>query len=289
VVLDSALAGTSLSWSEVAPALSGTTTVVTYDRAGFGWSEKAPHPRRVDWFVTELRRALGAAGIEPPYVLVGHSYGGWVARLFAATHPDDVAGLVLVDAPHPREWMEPGPEKLRRIRSGARLARLAGALAAIGALRILFRLAPRELVAAPEGSRITSLLGKVPGPMRPVLRSFWVREATLFSLASLIENAPGSAELVDAATRSLGDRPLVVLTAGNPSPDRVRDQEEVCALSSRGRHVVAAASGHWIPLEEPGLVVDAVREVVSEVRESQSRRLHPTSAGRSARMRSHSE
>jgi pimeloyl-ACP methyl ester carboxylesterase len=120
-----------------------------------------------------------------------------------------------------------------------------------------------------ERGRIEGLLEKVPPSLRPVLQSFWVRPDTLLSLADLIENAPESAALVDRATVPLGERPLLVLTAARPSPDRLRDQEEVASLSSRSRHVVAEKSGHWIPLEEPELVVEAVREVVFSVRESQ--------------------
>jgi pimeloyl-ACP methyl ester carboxylesterase len=259
VVLDSALAGTSLSWVDVAPALSESNQVVTYDRAGFGWSDSSPLPRRVDHFVAELRRALQGAGISPPYILVGHSYGGWIAQLFASTHPDEVLGLVLVDVPHPREWKDPTEEQKRRVARGARLASLGSRLAPFGLVRASLRLFRG---AAGEGRRIAGLLEKVPAPRRAVIRSFWVRARTLRALSSLIENAPASASMVDSETRSLGDLPLVVLTASSPSPERLRDQEEVVALSTRGRHVIAERSGHWIPLDEPALVIDAVQSVV---------------------------
>lgn len=274
VILESAFAGTSLSWIEIQPRIASFTQVVSYDRAGFGWSDPSPSPRRVDHFASELRRALLAAGVAPPYVLVGHSYGGWIARVYAASHPEEVAGMVLVDVSHPREWKEPSEDQRRRIRVGSRLARRGAALARFGLVRLLFLPVVRRLVlgarAPRERGRIESLLEKVPASLRPVLQSFWVRPETLLSLASLIENAPESAALADGARLHLGDRPLLVLTAARPSPDRLRDQEEVARLSSRGRQVVAEASGHWIPLEEPELVVEAVREVVFSVRETQS-------------------
>jgi pimeloyl-ACP methyl ester carboxylesterase len=272
VILDSAFAGTSLSWFAIQPRIASFAKVVSYDRAGFGWSEPSPSPRRVDHFASELRRLLRAAEIAPPYVLVGHSYGGWIARVYAARHPEEVAGMVLVDAPHPREWREPSEEQRRRIRRGARLARRGAAVARFGLIRLMFLPVVRRLVlgarAPGERGRIENLLEKVPASLRPVLQSFWMRPETLLSLASLIENAPESAAFVDAANVPLGDRPLVVLTAAHPSPERLREQEEVARLSTRGRQLVAERSGHWIPLDEPELVVEAVRDIVVSVRES---------------------
>jgi pimeloyl-ACP methyl ester carboxylesterase len=302
VVLDAALAGTSLSWSRVRPGVRSFTRVVSYDRGGFGWSDPAVKPRRVDELLLELRRGLAAARIPPPYVLVGHSYGGFIARLFAARHPEDVAGMVLVDVPHPREWSKPTEERIRRVRRGAQLARRGAILARFGLMRPLIRLAARGLVvgqAAPgvpnpsaaraagesrserpwgwgptalreEQGRIKDLLEKVPESERDVVRSFWVRPFTLEALASLIENAPPSAAMVEAENGDLGSLPLAVLTASSPDPERLRDQEEVTGLSSRGRHLVARRSGHWIPLDEPELVVEAIRDVLLEARQLSS-------------------
>lgn len=270
VVLESALAGTSLSWGEVQERAAELTRVVSTDRVGFGWSDPARTPRRADVLVEELRRGLETAQIRPPYILVGHSYGGFIARLYAATYPHEVAGLVLVDVPHPREWMTPSRNQARRMARGVHLSRRVALLAHFGITRILYRLAGRGLVlggSAPgEQGRIESLLGKVPGTLQRTLRSFWVRSETLSALASLIENVPVSAALVDRSSGDLGALPLRVLTASGPSPERMRDQEEVAKLSSRGSHVVARKSGHWIPFDEPALVVEAIRSLLDEIR-----------------------
>jgi pimeloyl-ACP methyl ester carboxylesterase len=261
VVLDSALAGTSLSWSEVQPRVAAFARVASYDRGGFGWSDPSSEPRRVDCLVAELRRGLKALSLEPPYVLVGHSYGGFVAKLFWSRHPEEVAGVVLVDVPHPRKWVTPSASELRRIERGARSARVAGLLAHFGVTRLFFRFAgPRRL------ESLRALLSKLPASHQAAIRSFWVRPWTLQALSSLIEEAPRSAVLVESATRDLGDRPLAVLTASRPSPERIRDQEEEARRSRCSRHVIAERSGHWIPLEEPELVVEAIREVVNEAR-----------------------
>jgi len=261
VVLDSALAGTSLSWSEVQPAVAAFTRVASYDRGGFGWSDPACEPRRADLLLAELRRGLAAAALEPPYVLVGHSYGGFVAKLFASQHPEDVAGMVLVDVPHHRKWVKPSASEQRRIERGARIARVAALLAHFGVTRLLFRLAGRRGIES-----LPDLLRKLSRSSRETIRSFWVRPWTLQALSSLIEEAPRSAALLESSARDLGDRPLAVLTASSPSPERIRDQEEVAGLSRCSRHVIAQKSGHWIPLDEPALVVEAIREVVTEAR-----------------------
>jgi pimeloyl-ACP methyl ester carboxylesterase len=261
VVLDSALAGTSLSWSEVQPRVAAFARVASYDRGGFGWRGPSSEPRRDDSLVAELRRGLRALPLEPPYVLVGHSYGGFVAKYFASLYPEEVAGVVLVDVPHLRKWVTPSASELKRIERGARSARVAGLLAHIGVTRLFFRFAgPSRLESLP------ALLSKLPASHQAAIRSFWVRPWTLRALSSLIEEAPRSARLVESATGDLGDRPLAVLTASGPSPERIRDQEEEARRSRRSRHVIAARSGHWIPLDEPELVVEAIREVVTEAR-----------------------
>ena len=273
VVLDSALAGSSLSWSEIQPRLAELTRVVSYDRAGFGWSDASPAPRTVDNMVEELDQLLANADVEAPYVLVGHSYGGWIVELYASRHRNNVAGLVLVDAPHPREWMDPDRLQTKRVARGARLARRVAWCARFGLMRLMFLLERVGVGGFSEHGSVAELLGKTPVAIRSQLRAFWVQPSTLEALASQIENAPASATEVFAKVfdetshyGDYGDMPLVVLTAANPDAQRLEDQLQTTALSRAGRHVVARRSGHWIPLEEPDLIVDAVRDVVSSLR-----------------------
>ncbi|HKZ52584.1 MAG TPA: alpha/beta hydrolase, partial [Candidatus Acidoferrales bacterium] len=123
VVLDSGLPGTCLSWTYVQPELVRFTRVCSYDRAGLGWSDASPHPRTSKQMVEELRRLLANAGIKPPYVLVGHSFGAFTVRLFAALNSNEVVGLVLVDPLHTREWLEMAEQQRRNIYRAARLCR----------------------------------------------------------------------------------------------------------------------------------------------------------------------
>src|SRR6266487_4781642 len=97
VILDHVGAGNSAQWALVQPEIAKTTRVCAYDRAGFGWSDPGPAPRDARQNVQELHMLLTNAQIAPPYVLVGHSFGGDVARLYADQYRDQVAGMVLVD------------------------------------------------------------------------------------------------------------------------------------------------------------------------------------------------
>ena len=98
VVFDAALGGSSLSWTIVQPAVAEFTTACSYDRAGFGWSEGGPQPRTVSRIADELYELLTRAGVRPPYVFVGHSFGALTTRVFAARHPALIAGLVLIES-----------------------------------------------------------------------------------------------------------------------------------------------------------------------------------------------
>jgi len=100
VVLDTGLGAFSLDWGAVQPHIATSTRVCAYDRAGLGWSDPGPTPRSPQQFVAELHALLTKGGVEGPYVLVAHSISGKTARLFASQHPDEVAGMVLVDARH---------------------------------------------------------------------------------------------------------------------------------------------------------------------------------------------
>lgn len=129
VVLEAGLGSFSPNWHWVQLALADHVQVVAYDRAGLGWSDPSPAPRDAATMATELRAALRAAGIDGPYVLAGHSYGGLVVRAFAELYRPETAGLVLVDASHPHQWSRwPVPKadliQLTTLRLSAAAARL---------------------------------------------------------------------------------------------------------------------------------------------------------------------
>lgn len=104
VILESGVGGNTLLWAYIQPAVAETTRVCAYDRAGYGWSEVSSHERATPNMAEELRTLLTQAGVEPPYILAGHSFGGLVVRTYASLYPDEVRGLVLIDAVHPNQF-----------------------------------------------------------------------------------------------------------------------------------------------------------------------------------------
>ena len=168
VVFEAGLPGSVLSWHQVQQELARLVRVVSYDRAGLGWSDPGPEPRTAERIVEELRLLLDRAGVPGPYILVGHSFGGLTTRLFAARYPDEVAGLVLVDPVGPGEWVPLTERERRRLAGGAKLCRRAAMLGRFGVTRLVALLAR---AGAHTIARIAGLLinNGVPGGPGPTI------------------------------------------------------------------------------------------------------------------------
>ena len=279
VIFDAALGGSSLSWTLVQPETAQFTRCCSYDRAGFGWSDAGPLPRTAGRIADELWTLLERANVPPPYVLVGHSFGGLVMRIFAARHRGDVAGLVLVELAHPEEWIEPNERERARIAQGVRLCRRGRIAARLGVARLVSRLVSFGALSVARGAvalvsrggltradeEILAPIWKLPPTARAALRWMWTQPRFFEALGSQIDTICQSAgEALDAG--NVGDIPLVVVSATRPPPHQVALQERLARMSSKGRRIVASSSGHWVPLDQPEVVVAAVREVVEEVR-----------------------
>jgi pimeloyl-ACP methyl ester carboxylesterase len=281
VVLDAGIGASSLSWSLVQPEIARFARVYAYDRAGLGWSDPPGWqrgPRLASRMAEELRALLHNSGVDGPYILVGHSFGGYVARLYAERWPVEVAGLVLVDSPDETEWSEPTPEYRMRQRGGALFARVGGLLARVGVVRFCLNRLSGGATALPTAltrsfgpaafdlvKRMVGQVLKYPAHLRPVAQAHWSRPEPFLSLSDHLAHLPESAAEV-AACGAVGDVPLVVLTAADPSPARAARQDALACLSTRGRHVIARQGGHWLNLDQPELVVRMIESVVEEVR-----------------------
>ncbi|MEU8613122.1 alpha/beta fold hydrolase [Actinoplanes sp. NPDC048791] len=251
VVLESGMASMSANWAWVRRELAQTRRVVSYDRAGLGWSDRATGPMDAATSAADLHAVLGAAGIGPPYVLAGHSYGGLVVRMFADRYRDEVAGIVLVDSSHPDQWVTiPAAREGRTVATANRLTALS---ARFGLLRLLRT--ERPFIAglpAREYAEMRAYLARPQG---------WAAGAE-----GLIAWARTSREQVDA-TRDLGDLPLVVLsvTEQNRYAEVLsRLQAELPALSSNSEHLTVAGASHYTLVSErtfAAIVADAVRVV----------------------------
>jgi pimeloyl-ACP methyl ester carboxylesterase len=252
VILEASGLASYRDWLQVQPALAKRTRVCSYDRAGLGWSDPGPRPRDARHLADDLAALLERAKVAPPYVLVGHSAGGFVVRLFAAEHPDRVKGLVLVDTA-PAELVNELPNVYRRMRRSAALGPPAVRLGLVRALDPFH----------------------IDGEDRALTYRSRVYDAT----DSLVESLADSAAQVAKAPSLPHDLPLLVLTHGKAGdwagPGSIHADEadtveqvwqsaqlRLAALSSKGRVIVAPQSGHMIPEEQPQLVIDAINEVV---------------------------
>ena len=283
VVFDAALGGSSLSWSLVYPEVARLTRSCVYDRAGFGWSEGGPMPRTAGRIADELWLLLRNSDVPPPYVLVGHSFGGLVTRLFTARHRAEVAGLVLIEPAIPEEWVEPSGEKRTLIHRGTRLCRVGERAARTGVARLVAGLVnsgalwPARFVVKVisrgglrrEDEGILAPIGKLPPEARSTLGDMWTQPKFFAALGSQIEHVCDSAaEVQRDAGAPYGDLPLIVISAQEAAPSRLRSDAALAQLSSRGRHVLAAGSGHWVPLDTPRVVIEGIAELVQQIRSS---------------------
>jgi len=278
VVFESGMGASCLSWTLVQPQVAQFSRAVSYDRAGHGWSDPAPEPRTARQIAQELNTLLNATGLPGPYVLVGHSFGGYVNRAYAHLYRDRVAGMVLVDSVHPAEWKKPTPEQLRMIEAGLRYAWIAAWLARLGFVRFclaqLARGSPRlgwaaasafDVSMAAAVQRIAGEIRKLPAPILPVVRALWSQPKNFMSLGQHVAALPVSAAQA-AAVRSLGDLPLVVVSGDHHAAPHIDWQRDLAQLSSCGRHLVASDCGHWVHLDHPEVVTRAIRDVVTAAR-----------------------
>jgi pimeloyl-ACP methyl ester carboxylesterase len=260
VILESGLGDTYISWRKVQPKIAQFARVCSYDRAGLGFSDYTRHPSTSKYFAQELHTLLHNAGIPPPYVLVGHSMGGFTVRLYASLYRDEVAGMVLVDSSHPEQR-----------------TRLPPALNDMDATW----LREQEFMEFTMPFGIPRLMGFCgsEGEVRAAECNFHTVRESVAELKAVSESA------AEAATAGkLGDMPLAVLSEDpdQPQPDLPEDllkpasdawqqmQTELAQLSTRSTRVIAKNSGHFIQFDRPDVVIEAVRKIVNQARQSHS-------------------
>lgn len=265
MVIEAGAGAWSLAWLHIQEELASLTRTCVYDRAGLGWSEERAGPRTAAGAARELRALLEVAGEAPPFAPVGHSYGGWVVRVFASLYPEEVAGVGLVESAHPDQW-ERLPPVVKRLLD----ATLPG-IAARADSAAAGQLATEGVAAHGFFSGDAFLEG--------AYRSEMVDPAHHRTYLEELRETEVSA---DQARRAgdLGDRPLVVLSSAREfesyrsTPIPVDEanriwlelQEELAALSTQVVHVVSRTGPHTIQYVEPGVVVGAIRELVQRIR-----------------------
>lgn len=263
VIFDSGLGAGALVWSRVQPKIARTTRACAFDRPGYGASDEGPMPRDAVHIAGDLKAGLDAVGLAGPYVLVGHSMGGYNTRLFANLHRDDVVGMVLVDP------SIDGNEAPLRAVSPAFVQAMADFAATAG----------RCIRATAEGRMraddpIHAECG-APPPDSPMAN------------AGLARTALSEQQSLDASSRQVLDSgpvsrtlPLIVLTAGaqygpetgTPTPERAallavitENHAAIAAQSAVGAHRLVDDAPHMIPMARPDVVAIAILDVISQI------------------------
>jgi pimeloyl-ACP methyl ester carboxylesterase len=255
VVLESGLDDRgSWGWDHLLDDLARTTRVCAYDRAGFLWSEPRSGPRDAERIARELHALLGAAAEPPPYLMVGHSLGGLLVRVYDGTYPGEVAGFVFVDASHPEQDRR-FPEEVRR--------------------------QIQERKGEPDRRWIMRLVApyRIFAPERPTARTAYYWRSFPDGVLREVREIDRMSEQA-GGTVSFGDRPVVVLTAGielempglsaeaNAGMRRewLQLHRELAGLSTNADHRIVDGGGHYVHWDRPEAVIEAIRDVVSAVR-----------------------
>jgi pimeloyl-ACP methyl ester carboxylesterase len=281
VVFESGIAASSLSWTRVLADVAMFTRACAYDRPGLAWSDAPDRPRRprtLARMLAELQGMLANAAIAGPYVLVGHSFGALLACAYASQHPDDIAGLVLLDPPS--EWHQVTRAQARLLWGGVQLSRIGGILARLGVVRACLALltggapgVPRNFVrifgptAARTLERLVGEVRKLPSDVHPIVQALWCQPKCFRAMADHLSALEETAAVV-AGTTCVPDIPLVIISSGDQPSETIARHRELARLSPQNRHVVATKSGHWIQFDEPELVVTTIRDMVDRFRRS---------------------
>jgi pimeloyl-ACP methyl ester carboxylesterase len=268
IILDSGLGDDFTIWAKVQPQLSGVTRVCSYDRAGFGWSQSRPGTRDANTISAELHELVSVAGVERPFILIGHSIAGLYLRSYAAHYPSDLAGLVLVDGAAPLQD-DRLPRELVAIQDEQRK-----------------EMRWQKLLMTLGWDRLRGRCTDVPPGFESY--SLWIKaDSCVPSQVSAIENeldaerASGN-ETLHAGP--FGSLPILIFSR-DPSvlapnwPAEVSKenavvwnqmQEEAKGLSSQSRRIIAKGSDHYVQIDRADLVVVEVAALALRLRDHQN-------------------
>jgi pimeloyl-ACP methyl ester carboxylesterase len=277
VVLEAGIAATSLSWSLTQPHLAALTTTYSYDRTGLGWSVPEQFTCSLTRMTDDLHALLVGLQVPSPYLLVAHSFGSYIVTEYSRRFPAELAGIVLVDPLTAEEWMNPTRDQRGIVRRGVWFSRVGGVLAFFGVLRACLWMLERGNREAPRGvlrifgakatetvEHILGELAKLPPDVVRLIRARWSTPKFFWTMASYIQAVPRCAAELHARTIPR-EIPVTVLSGAHQPQVRLEEHAAIASRSVRGRHVIANASAHWIHLDQPELVAEAVGEMVRAV------------------------
>ncbi|HKR84248.1 MAG TPA: alpha/beta hydrolase [Terriglobales bacterium] len=278
VVVESGLGDYSFDWILVQNKVATFTRICAYDRAGYAWSDTGPKPRTFSQINLELHDALAKLGERAPFLMVGHSYGGPVARNFALTYPKEVVGMVLVDAAHEGLRVPVGPKKTLRLGEDAKGAPIPvphESMDAADKIAIRAEDLPAELKnldpmfkVLPEAEQLMQVWAQQQPGVYDAQQSEtqwsgeYFRKWLVSPQAGMLGNIP--VIVLSRAEGGYGDAELDI-PASQFEQERTEGQRKLTQLSSNSRQVIVR-SGHNMNLEAPGAVASAIRQVVMAVR-----------------------
>jgi len=273
VIVDAGNGDFSISWNLVQREAAQFSRICTYDRAGYGWSDPHPAPRTAQQIALELHTLLDKASIEGPYILVGHSLGGLNVRMYASLYPEEVAGMVLVDAT---------PEDVYKLFPPERTQLDKQAIGQYGVMKFMAQFGILRTMGKSAGERaLPAYIKQLPADQQAAYMALMSHPAYFEAMQGELQQLVVG-ETCDQIREigNLGDLPLVVLTA-----DKSQDieslratpavyeqsqtvwqtlQDELASLSTNSTHVIAKGSGHFIHLDRPDLVIAAIQQAAAQ-------------------------
>jgi pimeloyl-ACP methyl ester carboxylesterase len=264
VILDAGAGGWSIHWFEVQKELSKFTRVCSYDRLGLGWSDLGEMPRTVRKDAQDLHQLLQKSGEKAPFILAGHSYGGYIARVYYDMFPENIAGIALIDSAHEKQWEAlPGLQQMLQF----------GISAAKG-----------NLEKAKQGKlkKKDFPMGVTP-QLLPIYQAQMLETKTHQTGVSVLENTLENAKEVEK-TKKLGNLPLLVLSAGNSFASFIENtetnrpmletlnkgwlemQSDLAKLSANSQHIVSQKDLHWFTVQNPKLIAANLMLLIEKTR-----------------------
>jgi pimeloyl-ACP methyl ester carboxylesterase len=244
VILETGIGTDWTSWRPITSKLTESHQVCVYDRAGYAWSEPGPMPRTALRAAADLHTMLKSAAIPGPYLIVAHSFGGYIARMYASRFGDTLTGIVMIDPLQEEDGHDPdpGPDGLLTLVPPIGIDRLKRLYKGASGL-------PAELRDEPKPYQDRFLFASSITQLKS--------ERNEFDSLPFSENELGGAQFPP-------DLPLTVITAGH-DPVHWQRQERLVHMSRLGKHVAAERSGHSVHLSQPELIVDVVEEMPRSV------------------------
>ncbi|MEZ5425917.1 MAG: alpha/beta hydrolase [Pyrinomonadaceae bacterium] len=264
VILEAGAGGWSIHWFEVQKELSKYTRVCSYDRLGLGWSDLGELPRTVKKDANDLHELLIKSGEKGPFILAGHSYGGYVARTYYDSFPENIAGIALIDSAHENQW-EKLPVAKQMLDYGLNIAR-------------------QDLEKAKNGQlKKEDYKNGIAPEMLATYQEQMLQEKIHQTGVSVLENIFETAKEV-GKTKKLGDLPLLVLSAGNSFAAFLEDneknrpllqnlnagwmemQKDLTTLSTNSEHLISQKDSHRFNRDNPQVIVAGIEFLIHKIK-----------------------